>query len=196
MSLKKKNFSVEFDLEKVKDRLGEKRYKHSLFVLKAASKLAKQLNLNQKKVKTAALLHDIAKSKNKSELNELLKDCRWSIDEIEASILPILHAPAGAVIAEKEFGIKDQEILSAIRFHTLGHPEMGRLAQVIFAADFISEDRNFFGLNEIREEIERDFESGLYLIITSNIKYQLNQNNFIHPYSNDLRNKLLKRSGI
>lgn len=196
MSLKNKHFSVEFDLEKVKERLGEQRYKHSLFVLKAASKLAKQLNLNQKKLKTAALLHDIAKSKNKSELNELLQDCRWNIDEIEASILPILHAPAGAVIAEKEFGIKDQDILSAIRFHTLGHPEMGRLAQVIFAADFISEDRDFFGLNEIREEIEKDFETGLYLIITSNIKYQLNQNNFIHPYSNDLRNKLLKRSGI
>jgi HD superfamily phosphohydrolase YqeK len=71
---------------------------------------------------------------------------------------------------------------------------MGKIAQVIYAADFISEDRQISTLNKIRKEIERDFESGLYLITTNVIKYQLEQDNFIHPYSNDLRNKLLKRS--
>ena len=194
MSLANEDFLVEVDLEKIKKRLGEKRYKHTLYVLEAASKLAKNLNLNQKKVKTAALLHDIAKSKNDEELKLILKDSRWNVDQMEAAILPILHAPAGAVIAEKEFGVEDQEVLEAIRYHTLGHPDMGKIAQVIYAADFISEDRQFSTLNEIRKKIERDFELGLYLITTNIIKYQLEQDNFIHPYSNDLRNKLLKRS--
>jgi len=71
---------------------------------------------------------------------------------------------------------------------------MGETAQVIYAADFISEDRDFEGLDKIRIEIERDFESGLYLITSHIIKYQLEQDNMIHPYSNDFRNKLLKRS--
>ena len=194
MSLANEDFLVEVDLEKIKKRLGKKRYKHTLYVLEAASKLAKNLNLNQKKVKTAALLHDIAKSKNDEELKLILKDSRWSVGQMEVAIAPILHAPAGAVIAEKDFGIEDQEVLEAIRYHTLGHPEMGKIAQVIYAADFISEDRQFSTLNEIRKKIERDFELGLYLITTNIIKYQLEQDNFIHPYSNDLRNKLLKRS--
>src|SRR6056297_29676 len=194
MSLTKEDFLVEVDLEKIKKRLGKKRYKHTLYVLEAASKLAKNLNLNQKKVKTAALLHDIAKSKNDEELKLILKDSRWNVDQMEAAILPILHAPAGAVIAEKEFGVEDLEVLEAIRYHTLGHPEMGKIAQVIYAADFISEDRQFSTLNKIRKKTERDFELGLYLITTNIIKYQLEQDNFIHPYSNDLRNKLLKRS--
>jgi predicted HD superfamily hydrolase involved in NAD metabolism len=194
MSLTKEDFLLEVDLEKIKKRLGEKRYKHTLYVLEAASKLAKNLNLNQKKVKTAALLHDIAKSKNPEELKLILKDSRWNVDQMEAAIAPILHAPAGAVIAEKEFGVEDQEVLEAIRYHTLGHPEMGKIAQVIYAADFISEDRQFSTLDEIRKKTERDFELGLYLITTNIIKYQLEQDNFIHPYSNDLRNKLLKRS--
>lgn len=194
MSLAKEDFLVEIDLDKIKKILGEKRYKHTQYVLEAASRLAKKLNLNQKKVKTAALLHDIAKSKNAEELKLILKNSRWNVDQMEAAILPILHAPAGAVIAEKEFGIEDHEVLEAIRYHTLGHPEMGKIAQVIYAADFVSEDRRFSTLNEIRKKIERDFELGLYLITTNIIKYQLKQDNFVHPYSNDLRNKLLKRS--
>ncbi|MGM0500004.1 MAG: bis(5'-nucleosyl)-tetraphosphatase (symmetrical) YqeK [Bacillota bacterium] len=194
MSLAKEDFLLEVDLGEIKKRLGKKRYKHTLYVLEAASRLANKLNLNQKKVKTAALLHDIAKSKNPEELKLILKDSRWNVDQLEAAIAPILHAPAGAVIAEKEFGVEDQEVLEAIRYHTLGHPKMGKIAQVIYAADFISEDRQFSTLNKIRKKIERDFELGLYLITTNIIKYQLEQDNFIHPYSNDLRNKLLKRS--
>jgi predicted HD superfamily hydrolase involved in NAD metabolism len=194
MSLANEDFLVQLDLDQIENILGKQRYQHTKYVLKAASKLAKKLNLDQKKVKTAALLHDIAKSKNTEELKLILKNSQWNIDELEASIVPILHAPAGAVIAEQEFGIEDQEVLEAIRYHTLGHPAMGKIAQVIYAADFISEDRQISTLNKIRKEIERDFESGLYLITTNVIKYQLEQDNFIHPYSNDLRNKLLKRS--
>lgn len=194
MSIAKEDFSVQIDLDIIKKILGSKRYQHTIFVLEAASRLAKKFNVNQKQVKTAALLHDIAKSKDSEELKLLVKNSQWDIGQMEASIPAILHAPAGAVIAEKEFGIKDQEVLEAIRYHTLGHPEMGKIAQIIYAADFISEDRQFPALDEIRKTTERDFELGLYLITTNIIKYQLEQDNFIHPYSNDLRNKLLKRS--
>lgn len=124
----------------------------------------------------------------------IIKNSNWILDDLELSIIPVLHAPAGAVIAQKEFNIDDDEILEAIRYHTLGHPKMGNLAKIIYAADFIAEDRSFAGLDEIRSKIEKNFEFGLYLITSHIIKYQLNQNNFIHPYSNDLRNKLLKRS--
>jgi len=194
MSLKKENLNSNLDLERVKKILGAKRYQHTAFVLKAALKLAKKLNLNLRKVEIAALLHDIAKSKNELELKEILMNSKWEIDQLELEIAPVLHAPAGAVIAEEVFEITDPEILEAVRFHTLGHPKMGKIAQVIYAADFISEDRDFAGLDEIRTEIESDFESGLYLITNHIIKYQLEQDNYIHPYSNDFRNKLLKRS--
>jgi predicted HD superfamily hydrolase involved in NAD metabolism len=194
MSIKKEKLNSNLDLEKIREILGAKRYQHTAFVLKAALKIAKKLKLNLKKVEIAALLHDIAKSRSVLELKDILQNSNWEPDQLELEITPVLHAPAGAVIAEEVFGITDPEILEAIRFHTLGHPKMGKIAQVIYAADFISEDREFAGLDEIRTEIESDFESGLYLITNHIIKYQLEQNNFIHPYSNDFRNKLLKRS--
>jgi len=194
MSLKKEEFNSNLDLEKIKKLLGRERYQHTVSVHKAALKIAKKLNLNLKKVEIAALLHDIAKSKNDAELKKIVKNSKWEPDQLELAITPVLHAPAGAVIAEELFGVKDIEVLEAIRYHTLGHPKMGKIAQVIYAADFISEDRDFVGLNEIREKIARDFESGLYLITTHILKYQLERDNMIHPYSNDFRNKLLKRS--
>ncbi len=194
MTLKKENLYSNLNLERIKKILGTQRYQHTELVLKAALKLAKKLKLNLKKVEIAALLHDIAKSKNELELKEILQNSKWEIDQLELVIVPVLHAPAGAVIAEELFEINDPEILEAIRFHTLGHPDMGKIAQVIYAADFISEDRDFAGLDEIRIKIESDFESGLYLITKHIIKYQLERDNFIHPYSNNFRNKLLKRS--
>ncbi|ADO77476.1 bis(5'-nucleosyl)-tetraphosphatase (symmetrical) YqeK [Halanaerobium praevalens] len=194
MKLEQEELKTELDLEKIKEKLGEKRYLHSLSVLNSALNLAHRFNLNLEKVKKAALLHDIAKNKEKDELLTIIKNSNWILDDLELSIIPVLHAPAGAVIAQKEFNIDDDEILEAIRYHTLGHPKMGNLAKIIYAADFIAEDRSFAGLDEIRSKIEKNFEFGLYLITSHIIKYQLNQNNFIHPYSNDLRNKLLKRS--
>ncbi|MEC9491073.1 MAG: bis(5'-nucleosyl)-tetraphosphatase (symmetrical) YqeK [Halanaerobiales bacterium] len=192
MYLKKEELNSDLDLEKIKKILGGERYQHTLSVLRAALKIAKKQNINLKKVETAALLHDIAKSKNNTELNNIVKNSKWEPDQLELAITPVLHAPAGAVMAENIFGITDPEILEAIHFHTLGHPQMGKTARVIYAADFISEDREFDGLDEIRIEIERDFESGLYLITSHIIKYQLEQDNMIHPYSNSFRNKLLR----
>lgn len=193
MTLKNDNLYSELDLAKIKKLLGEERFQHTKLVLKSALKLGEQIGLDLKKVETAALLHDIAKSKDDLELKKLLRDSKWQPDQLELEISPVLHAPAGAVMAEEIFGVTDSEILKAIRFHTLGHPEMDEIAQVIYAADFISEDRNFVGLAEIRSEIKADFDHGLYLITTHIMRYQLERNNFIHPYSNDLRNKLLKK---
>lgn len=194
MPINKEELNSDLDLDKIRKILGAKRYQHTAFVLKAALKLANMLRVDLEKVEIAALLHDIAKNKSDLELKEILQNSKWQPDQLELEILPVLHAPAGAVIAEETFGVTDPDILKAIRFHTLGHPEMGRIAQVIYAADFISEDRDFAGLDEIRIEIESDFESGLYLITNHIIKYQLERDNFIHPFSNDFRNKLLKRS--
>lgn len=48
-----------------------------------------------------------------------------------------LHAPVSAYIAEKEFHVTDKEILSAIRWHTLGKLDMTDFEKIIFLADKI-----------------------------------------------------------
>lgn len=192
---KEQKAAEELSLENMQGRLGKYRFEHTKRVLKAALELAEINNADLEKVKKAALLHDIAKKLSRTEIKELLDNSGWEIDELEWSLAAVLHAPAGAELARIEYGIDDYDILEAIRYHTLGHPEMGITAQIIYAADFIEEGRNFEGLKEIQKAVKEDLSRGIYLITSSSIKYQINAGNPIHSYTNKLRNKFLaKRS--
>ncbi|ADQ15129.1 bis(5'-nucleosyl)-tetraphosphatase (symmetrical) YqeK [Halanaerobium hydrogeniformans] len=188
-------FEENIELAEMKNYLNSERFNHTQKVVKAAVELAEIHGADLDKVKTAAYLHDIAKSFSKDEIEDLLKDTKWEINKLEWSISAVLHAPAGAEFAKIEFNIKNYEILEAIRYHTLGHPNMGIIAQIIYAADFVEEDRKFKGLDKIRKVIKADLDRGIYLISHYSILYQLELDNPVHPYTNELRNKfLLKRS--
>ena len=61
------------------------------------------------------------------------------VDENEKMNYKTLHAPVSAYVAEKTFGVKDEEILSSIRWHTLGKVNMTEFEKIIFIADKIEE---------------------------------------------------------
>ena len=71
----------------------------------------------------------------KSETESILKNLTLECGEFDNP--KTHHAPVGAYIARKEFGIKDEEILSAIRWHTLGKVDMTIFEKIIFLADKI-----------------------------------------------------------
>ncbi|MGM0602072.1 MAG: bis(5'-nucleosyl)-tetraphosphatase (symmetrical) YqeK [Bacillota bacterium] len=178
-------------IKKIKSRINSERYKHTSGVVETALRLAENKDVNLNKVEKAAYLHDIAKDKSLKEIKELIRESDFVIDELEISIPAVLHAPAGAVIAEKEFAVHDKEILEAIRFHTLGHPDMGLTALIIFAADFIEPHRDFPGVEKIRKIIYNDFNRGIIKICSNMIKYQIETEKIIHPNTVMLRNKFL-----
>ena len=55
-----------------------------------------------------------------------------------------LMKEAGAIVAKDEYGIEDEDILNAIRFHTVGRPNMSLLEKIIYIADFISRPSEFY----------------------------------------------------
>ena len=106
-------------LKWLKDNLNEKRYIHTLGTADCAKELAKQFGLNEDKAYLAGLLHDCAKCFPNEELLDIIHK-HLDVEECEMLNYKTLHAPVSAYIAETEFGITDKEILSAIRWHTLG----------------------------------------------------------------------------
>lgn len=78
-----------------------------------------------------------AKNLSHNELLVLIEHAPFELQEGETCNGKILHAPAGAVFARERFGIEDDEILSAIRWHTLGRVGMTDLEKIIFLADKI-----------------------------------------------------------
>lgn len=129
--------STEKLLDWLKDNLSEKRYEHSLGTAECARSLAQKYNLDADKAYVAGLLHDCAKCfSNEVLLSEIEKN-NLDVEDIEKMNYKTLHAPVSAFVAQKEFGVNDSEILSSIRWHTLGKLVMSDFEKIIFLADKI-----------------------------------------------------------
>ena len=120
----------------LKDNLSEERYFHTLGCADCAKELAEKFGLNPEKAYIAGLLHDCAKCFSNEKLLEIIKE-NLKVEEAEMQNYKTLHAPVSAYYAEKEFGIEDGEILSAIRWHTLGKLDMTDFEKIVFIADKI-----------------------------------------------------------
>lgn len=118
----------------LKKNLNEKRFLHSVGTANCAKELAQRYGLNTEKAYIAGLLHDAAKCLPVEQLIQMVKQIPYALGE-EINNPKTLHAPASAYVAENEFGVKDSEILSAIRWHTLGKTNMTPFEKIIFLAD-------------------------------------------------------------
>ena len=116
--------------------LKPERYEHSLGTAECAKELAKKFGLNEEKAYVAGLLHDCAKCFSKEKLKEIINN-HLEVDECELLNHKTFHAPVSAYVAEKDFGVEDKEILSAIRRHTLGKTDMTDFEKIVFLADKI-----------------------------------------------------------
>lgn len=123
-------------LKWLKKNLNEKRYIHTLGTADCAKELAQKFGLNSEKAYLAGLLHDCAKCFSNEKLLDIIHQ-HLDVEECEMLNYKTLHAPVSAYIAEKEFKITDKEILSAIRWHTLGRLDMTDFEKIVFIADKI-----------------------------------------------------------
>ena len=126
-------YKIEEIQEKLKNCLTYERYIHSLGVMEMAVKLAKEFGLDEEKAQVAGLLHDCAKCLPKEELEKYIN----TFEECEKLSTKTWHAPVGSIIAKNDYGVTDEEILSAIRWHTIGKNNMTDFEKVIFIADKI-----------------------------------------------------------
>lgn len=142
--------------EWLKENLNEKRYIHTLGTANCAKELAKQFGLNQDKAYLAGLLHDCAKCFSNEKLLDIIHQ-HLDVEECEMLNYKTLHAPVSAYIAETEFNITDKEIISAIRWHTLGKLNMTDFEKIIFIADKIEPNtREKEYSDKIRELLSQD----------------------------------------
>lgn len=119
----------------LRDNLGEKRYQHSIGCAECSVELAKKFGLDENRAYVAGLLHDCAKCFEKDKMLEIA--AKIDLEEKELSNYKVLHAPVSAYVAKNELGINDEEILSAIRWHTLGKVDMSDFEKIVFLADKI-----------------------------------------------------------
>ncbi|MDO5389349.1 MAG: bis(5'-nucleosyl)-tetraphosphatase (symmetrical) YqeK [Clostridia bacterium] len=128
---------MELITSKLHSVLTPKRYIHTLGVAQESLQLAKRYGIDPDKAYMAGLLHDCAKCLTDEEKLELCEKYELELDDILKSQPDLTHSFLGAKIAEKEYGIKDKEILNAISYHTTGRPNMSMLEKKIFIEYYI-----------------------------------------------------------
>ncbi len=148
-------------LEEIKKRLNPDRLYHSLNVADEAKKLAKHYGADEQKAFTAGLLHDILKNTPDSELLQYFERNGIMLTETERASRKTWHAMAGADFLRRELHVTDEDILSAVRWHTTGRAGMTLLDKVLFVADFISADRGYPGVERMREKAYVSLEDAM-----------------------------------
>jgi predicted HD superfamily hydrolase involved in NAD metabolism len=139
-----------------RDRLSDKRYAHTLRVADAAGRLAALHGLDVSKARLAALLHDAAREVGKEELLRIAGERNLPVGDPERESQNLLHGPVAAELARAQLGVEDEEVLEAIRVHTLGEPQMGSLALAVYVADKIEPGRDYPSVGRLRELASAD----------------------------------------
>ena len=172
--------------------LNEERYQHSVGTAECAEMLAEKYGLDKEKAYFTGLIHDCAKCLPKNELSEILNKVELECGELENP--KTHHAPAGAYVAKREFGVDDEEILSAIRWHTIGKINMTNFEKIIFIADKIEEKTRPNEYAEpIREALNKDGINAALLVCYKNtIKSLVDRNLTICTQTIDIYNELLR----
>jgi predicted HD superfamily hydrolase involved in NAD metabolism len=147
----------------IKLTLSQKRFEHSLNVELEAIKLAKVYGSDIEKARVAAIAHDVAKDHSDEELLRMAQSYSLKIDEIQYNFPQLLHGPVAAFICSTQYGIRDQDVLNAIKYHTTGRKSMSLLEKIIYLSDVIEPGRNFPGISDIRETALMDIDRALIL---------------------------------
>lgn len=177
--------------EKLQENIGENRFEHCIRVMNIASDLAKKYNIDIKKTEIASLLHDCGKYLHESYIIKKSKELNLKIDECIKDNVQLIHAPLGAIIAKLEYGIHDEEILNAIKYHTTGREDMSTLEKIIYIADYIEPNRKFHGVDEIRNLAFENIDYAILISMNRTIKHLIDKNWIVHTNTIKARNYLL-----
>ena len=147
------------DLEKPERRA------HSYRVARMACKRARRLGIAEGKALLAAMLHDCAK--NIPSDSPMIAPC----DLPDGVPAPVVHQYTGAYLAEYMFGVADEEVLDAIRYHASGREDMTVLGKLIYLADLLEPSRNFPGVEALRTLFWNDLDACLLASFERQIVY-------------------------
>ena len=156
-----------------------KRMAHVRGTEEEAIRLAQRYGADVTQARVAALLHDCTKKLNMEQQLALCRKYGIVLDELEQKALKLLHAKTGAEIARDIFGVSDA-VYEAIKWHTTGKADMTLLEKVIYLADFIEPNRDFPGVDTLREAVYEDLDKGLAMGLEMTVEEMAEMGNPVH----------------
>ena len=175
-------------IDTLKREIDSYRFNHSLNVMETAEALARQYGADIHKARLAGILHDCGKNYNGEEARRFVKRIGYQADEVEIRLPKLLHGIIGEYLAKEMYGVTDEEVLGAIRWHTTGKAGMNLLEKIIYIADYIEPLRSFDGIETMRRIAFEDLERCIVYCSESTIKFILKKGVLLHKNTVDTRN--------
>lgn len=169
-------------VEIVRETLSVKRFDHTMRVVNQATELAQKYDEAVERVKLAAIFHDYAKEFPVEELKRYIQSSHLPKDLLDFHF-ELWHGPVGAVLLKTKFGMENNDILNAIRYHTTGRAGMSTLEKIIYLADYIEPGRNFPGLTEVRKVADQDLDFACWLVSRNTLQHLLRKEAALYPES-------------
>ena len=160
--------------EYIEKNFSEKRKIHTEGVRQTAMKLAEQFGDGNpelvEKAELAALYHDMYRGVPVDVLNYYVK--HLDLDEKRyKDNANLAHGKIAAIVIQRDFDEKDQDIINAVSYHTTGRPEMSLLEKIIYIADAVEPNRSYPGVQNLRQTLEYDLDKAVLQSLTNTINY-------------------------
>ena len=148
-------------VEIIRPMLKPKRFEHSMNVARQAVRLAKLYGEDEEKAYVAGILHDICKNMSEKEQLQWMEKSGIIFDDSLLLQPPVWHGFAGAEYLRQVLRIEDEDIINAVRYHTIGRAGMSRLEQIVYLADLTSDERNYPDVDHMRKVVLRSLREGM-----------------------------------
>ena len=158
------------------------RVKHVLGCRDTAAALAEKWGADVTDAARAGMLHDITKALDGPLQLTLCREYGTILDDFSKRYPKTLHALTGSLVAERIFG-ENEAVVSAIRSHTTGKAGMNLLEKIIYVADYMEPNRDFPGVERLRQLAFTDMDAALKLGLEYTLEHLKKQGTEVSPES-------------
>ena len=146
----------------IRSMMGKKRYTHSCNVADMCVKLAEVHGGDVKKAYLAGILHDCRKEADAETQRKEMMASGYYVDPAELASKSTWHGLAAAYYLREELGITDEDVLNAVRYHTVARAAMSKLEKIVYLGDLVSAERDFPDVGKYRAYALKDLDDGMY----------------------------------
>ena len=159
-------------------RVSEKRIAHIGRVTALLDQWAHALGLPSEGARAwhdAGVYHDALRDASDDELRALAGD-------VPGYTTDMLHGPAAASRMEAE-GETRRELLDAVRFHTVGSSQWGRLGRALYMADYLEPGRKFSRSDRayLASQVPHDFDATFRQVLRARLEWGLREGMRLFP---------------
>ena len=179
-----KNLPME-ELEPIVIRLlNPNRVAHVLGCRDTAVELAKRWGADVTDAARAGILHDITKALDGPLQLTLCEAYGKILNDFSKKYPKTLHALTGSLVAKRIFG-ENENVVSAICWHTTGRANMSLLEKIVYIADYIEPNRTIPGVEKLRALAFTDIDAALKLGLEMTLEHLARQGAEVSPESRE-----------